>query len=212
MGSPTQNRNAPRTAAAIKIQTAFRKHQTHRQNVLSKVSNLLSGKLRAQLRTAGLRIPTTIVNQKARAKHLANAASANARRKNNAIRQFGKDVSPGEFINKEVKNNLAAKLKLTRHQVNKLVILARSILRPHTNFSNTKFLRTLIQLVRINPNTANKYYFNAYRKQSYPRNILYVNPNTGKMRQNILEHPNWYLKRPEFNPLQVSMARGIRMV
>jgi hypothetical protein len=175
------------------------------------VSNLLSGKVRAQLRTAGLRIPTTIINQKARAKHLANTASANARRKNNVMLHFGRVISRGGLVSNETKNNLATRLNLTRHQVNKLVSLARSI-HPYPNFSNTKFLRTLIQLIKINPNTAGNYYFYAGRKQSHPYNLFLVNPNTGKMPQEKMEHPSFFAKRPEFNPLQVSLFRGLRMI
>ena len=211
MPSPSPNRNGSRTAAAIKIQSAFRKHLTRRQNLLRKVSNLLSGNVRAQLRTAGLRIPTTIVNQKARAKHLANTASANARRRNSAIRHFGHVISLGGLTNNETKNNLAARLNLTRHQVNKLVSLGRSI-QPYPNFSNTKFLRTLIQLVKMNPNTAKNYSFYALRQQSHPNNLFLVNPNTGRMSQAMLQHPSHFVKRPEFNPVQASMARGLRML
>ena len=211
MPSPSPNRNGSRTAAAIKIQSAFRKHLTRRQNLLTKVSNLLSGKVRAQLRTAGLRIPTTIINQKARAKHLANAASANARRKNNVMLDFGKVISRGGLVSNETKNNLATRLNLTRHQVNELVSLARSI-HPYPNFSNTKFIRTLIQLIKINPNTARNYFFYAGRKQSHPYNLFLVNPNTGKMPQEKMEHPSFFVRRPEFNARQVSLARGLRMI
>jgi hypothetical protein len=151
------------------------------------------------------------VNQKARAKHLANTASANARRRNNAILHFGQVISRGGLTNNETKNNLAARLNLTRHQVNKLVSLGRSIY-PEPNFSNTKFFRTLIQLVKINPNTARHYLFYAGRQQSHPYNLFLVNLNTGKMPQEKMEHPSFFVRRPEFNPVQASMARGLRML
>lgn len=165
------------------------------------------------LRVAGLRIPTTPVNRRARVKHNINiATAAKARQKNNGLRQYGLAISRhGKWIPNENKNNLAAKLNLTRNQLNKLISLT---IRIHggPNLSNTKFIRSLIQMIRVNPNTATNYYFYGSRLQSRPTNLFFVNPETGEMPERLLEHPNIFFKRPQFNPRQVSLARGLRLL
>lgn len=183
-----------------------------RQNLLTRSSNFLPGNVRAMLRVAGLRIPTTTVNRRARVKHVANAASAKARQKNNGLRQYGLAISRhGKWIPNENKNNLAAKLNLTRNQLNKLISLTVRI-HGGPNLSNTKFIRSLIQMIRVNPNTATNYYFYGRRLESLPTNLFFVNPETGEMNQRMLEHPNIFFKRPQFNPRQVSLARGLRLL